>query len=252
MTEMNDHALAVWLADQAGTELLKVREQGLQGKELKDAGDLASHELLMRLIPQQRPGDAILSEEGADDSARLSADRVWIVDPLDGTREFSEPPRDDWAVHVALWEDGDLVAGAVAQPALGGTFNTATPAVVAPRTSDRVRIAVSRTRPPAFVTALAEEIDAELVPMGSAGVKVMSVVRDVSDVYVHAGGQYEWDSAAPVVVARAAGLHASRADGQPLRYNRESPWLPDLLVCRPELAEQIAGFVRRYWQEHGA
>lgn len=251
MTEMNDHELSVWLADQAGTELLKVREQGLQGKELKDAGDLASHELLMRLIPEHRPGDAILSEEGADDSARLSSDRVWIIDPLDGTREFSEPPRDDWAVHVALWENGDLVAGAVAQPALGETFNTATPAVVAPRTSDKVRIAVSRTRPPEFVQVLAEEIDAELVPMGSAGVKVMSVVRDISDVYVHAGGQYEWDSAAPVVVARAAGLHASRADGQPLRYNRESPWLPDLLVCRPELAEQMAGFVRRYWDEHG-
>ncbi|UPK74313.1 3'(2'),5'-bisphosphate nucleotidase CysQ [Nocardioidaceae bacterium SCSIO 66511] len=252
MTEMNDHQLAVWLADQAGAELLKVREQGLEGKELKDAGDLASHNLLMRLIPEHRPGDAILSEEGADDSARLSSDRVWIVDPLDGTREFSEPPRDDWAVHVALWEGGDLVAGAVAQPALGETFNTETPAVVAPRTSDRVRIAVSRTRPPEFVQVLAEEIDAELVPMGSAGVKVMSVVRDLTDVYVHAGGQYEWDSAAPVVVARAAGLHTSRADGKPLEYNRESPWLPDLLVCRPELADQIAGFVQRYWAEHGS
>ncbi|MGH3357286.1 MAG: 3'(2'),5'-bisphosphate nucleotidase CysQ [Nocardioidaceae bacterium] len=251
MTETNDHELAVWLADQAGDELLKVREQGLEGKELKDAGDQASHELLMRLLAERRPGDAVLSEEGADDSDRLSADRVWIVDPLDGTREFSEPPRDDWAVHVALWENGDLVAGAVAQPALGETFNTASPWQVAPRTSDKVRIAVSRTRPPEFVQVLASQIDAELVPMGSAGVKVMSVVRDISDVYVHAGGQYEWDSAAPVVVARAAGLHTSRADGAALEYNRKSPWLPDLLVCRPDLADQIAGFVRRYWEEHG-
>ncbi|HYH35798.1 MAG TPA: inositol monophosphatase family protein, partial [Nocardioides sp.] len=158
----------------------------------------------------------------------------------------SEPPRDDWAVHVALWERGELVVGAVSQPALGETFATGTPPVVAPRTSERPRIAVSRTRPPAFVEALAAEIDAELVPMGSAGVKVMSVVRDVSDAYVHAGGQYQWDNAAPVAVARAAGLHCSRVDGSPLVYNADDPSLPDLIVCRPELADQIIEFVRRH------
>ena len=146
-----------------------MRAGGAGGQELKDAGDLAAHELLMELLAEHRPDDAVLSEEGKDDKARLSASRVWIVDPLDGTREFSEPPRDDWAVHVALWEDGELVAGAVAQPGARETFHTGAPPVVPPRTSDRPRIAVSRTRPPAFVEALAEHLDAELVPMGSAG-----------------------------------------------------------------------------------
>jgi 3'(2'), 5'-bisphosphate nucleotidase len=246
----DDHVFAAWLATVAGDLLLEVRGQGLEGKELKDAGDLASHELIMDLLAQHRPDDAVLSEEGKDDKARLTANRVWIIDPVDGTREFSEPPRDDWAVHVALWQDGDLVAGAVAQPGLGTTFNTGVPPVVPARTSARPRIAVSRTRPPAFVAALAEEIDAELVPMGSAGAKVISVARDITDAYVHAGGQYEWDSAAPVVVARAAGLFTSRADGAELKYNQDDVLLPDLLVCRPELAEVITAFVRKYWAEH--
>ncbi len=249
-TSPDDHELSAWLATVAGDLLLEVREQGLEGKALKDAGDQASHELLMRLLAEHRPDDAVLSEEGKDDKVRLSAARVWIVDPLDGTREFSEPPRDDWAVHVALWEDGELVAGAVAQPGLDQTFHTGQPPIVPPRTSLRPRIAVSRTRPPAFVEALAEEIDAELVPMGSAGAKVISVARDVTDAYVHAGGQYEWDSAAPVVVAAAAGLHTSRADGAALSYNQDDVLLPDLLVCRPELAESITDFVRRYWAQH--
>ena len=251
----DDHVLAEWLATVAGERLLEVRGEGLEGRELKDAGDQAAHELLMKLLTAHRPDDAVLSEEAlenaADKSARLSADRVWIVDPLDGTREFSEVPRDDWAVHVALWagneSGGDLVAGAVAQPALGETFSTAAPPVVPHRTSERPRIAVSRTRPPAFVEALAAELGAELVPMGSAGVKVMSVVRDLADAYVHAGGQYEWDNAAPVAVARAAGLFCSRIDGSELRYNQDDVSLPDLVVCRPELSEAILDFVR----EHG-
>ena len=245
----DDHLFAAWAATVAGERLLEVRQTGLEGKELKDAGDLAAHDVLMELLTAHRPGDSVLSEEGKDDKARLQADRVWIVDPLDGTREFSEPPRDDWAVHVALWERGELVAGAVAQPALGETFNTAHPPVVPARTSSRPRIAVSRTRPPAFVEALAAEIDAELVPMGSAGVKVLSVARDVSDAYVHAGGQYEWDNAAPVAVARAAGLFCSRIDGSELRYNQDDVSLPDLIVCRPELAEQILDFVKRHGVE---
>lgn len=244
----DDHVLAAWLAEEAGRRLLEVRGAGLEGRALKDAGDRAAHELLMQLVAEHRPADAVLSEEGKDDKVRLGADRVWIIDPLDGTREFSEPPRDDWAVHVALWERSadDLTAGAVAQPALGETFTTGRPAVVPPRTSARPRIAVSRTRPPAVVDALAAEMDAELVPMGSAGVKVMSVVRDLSDAYVHAGGQYEWDSAAPVAVARAAGLFTSRIDGSPLRYNQDDVYLPDLIVCRPELAEEILAFVRAH------
>ncbi len=249
----DDHALASWTATVAGSLLMEVRQHGLAGQQLKDAGDRASHELLMRLLAEYRPGDAVLSEEGPDtivDKDRLTASRVWIIDPLDGTREFSEPPRDDWAVHVALWENGDLVAGAVAQPGLNTTFSTGEPSVVPPRSSLRPRIAVSRTRPPAFVNALAVEIGADLVPMGSAGAKVISVVRDVSDAYVHAGGQYEWDSAAPVAVARAAGLHTSRADGATLAYNQVDVLLPDLLVCRPELAEQISDFVKSYWADN--
>lgn len=247
----DDHVLAAWLAEAAGGRLLEVRGEGLEGRELKDAGDRAAHELLMALVAEHRPDDAVLSEEGKDDKVRLGSERVWIIDPLDGTREFSEPPRDDWAVHVALWErsagdGGDLTAGAVAQPALGETFTTGSPLVVPPPTAQRPRIAVSRSRPPEFVNVLAGEIDAELVPMGSAGVKVMSVVRDLTDAYVHAGGQYEWDSAAPVAVARAAGLFTSRIDGSPLAYNQDDVYLPDLIVCRPELAEQIVDFVRRH------
>jgi 3'(2'), 5'-bisphosphate nucleotidase len=248
---VDDHELAAWTATQAGNLLLQVRQQGLEGRALKDAGDLAAHELLMRLLAEHRPGDAVLSEEGKDDKARLGADRVWIVDPLDGTREFSEPPREDWAVHVALWQRtssgaGELVAGAVAQPGIGTTWDTGRPPVVPPSTARRPRLVVSRTRPPAFVQAMAQEMDAELVPMGSAGAKAMSVVRDLSDAYVHAGGQYEWDSAAPVAVARAAGLFTSRVDGSPLVYNQDDVLLPDLVVCRPELSEQILDFVRRH------
>ncbi len=249
-TDTDDHLLARWTATVAGQALTELRTQGLEGRELKDAGDRTAHELLMRLLAEHRPDDAVLSEEGKDDKARLSASRVWIVDPLDGTREYSEPPRDDWAVHVALWQDGDLVAGAVAQPGLDTTFHTGEPPVVPPSSTTRPRIAVSRTRPPAFVEVLAEEIGADLVPMGSAGAKVISVVRDVTDAYVHAGGQYEWDSAAPVAVARSAGLHTSRADGAALAYNQDDVLLPDLLVCRPELAETITDFVRRYWAEN--
>jgi 3'(2'), 5'-bisphosphate nucleotidase len=245
----DDHVLAAWLATVAGERLLEVRGEGLAGRELKDAGDAAAHELLVRLLAEHRPDDAVLSEEGKDDKARLASSRVWIVDPLDGTREFSEVPRDDWAVHVALWQDGDLVAGAVAQPALGQTFSTGTPPVVPPSTAERPRIAVSRSRPPEFVDALAKELDAELVPMGSAGVKMISVTRDVTDAYVHAGGQYEWDSAAPVAVARAAGLFTSRIDGSPLEYNQEDVYLPDVVVCRPELAERILAFVAEHGHE---
>ena len=244
--DTDDHALAAWAATTAGERLLEVRESGLSGRELKDAGDRAAHDLLVDLLGRHRPGDAVLSEEGKDDKRRLTSSRVWIVDQLDGTREVSEPPRDDWAVHVALWEDGDLAAGAVAQPALHQTFHTGEPPVVHPRTSGKPRIAVSRTRPPAFVEALAQELDAELVPMGSAGVKVISVVRDVTDAYVHAGGQYEWDNAAPVAVARAAGLFCSRVDGSDLRYNQDDVSLPDLVVCRPELSGQILEFVARH------
>jgi 3'(2'), 5'-bisphosphate nucleotidase len=241
--DADDHVLAGWVAETAGRRLLEVRQEGLEGRELKDAGDRAAHELIIELLAEHRPGDAVLSEEASDDKVRLTRDRVWIVDPLDGTREFSEPPRDDWAVHVALWEgrdgEGELTAGAVAQPGLGMTFTTGEPPVVPPSTAARPRIAVSRSRPPAFTDGLVAALVGETVAMGSAGAKVISVVRDVTDAYVHAGGQYEWDSAAPVAVARAAGLFTSRVDGSPLRYNQDDVYLPDLVVCRPELSKRI-------------
>lgn len=239
----DSHRAARELADRAGDVLLEVREQlthdGTAPAELKAAGDAASQEVLARGLASLYPDDAVLSEEAADGCARLHTPRVWIIDPLDGTREFGEPPRDDWAVHVALWEQGDLVAGAVALPARGITYDTGTLASVPGRPRGSIRLAVSRSRPPAFLDALAQHLDLSLVAMGSAGVKAMSVLDGSTDAYVHAGGQYEWDSAAPVAVARAHGLHTSRIDGSPLRYNHEDPWLPDLVVCRPEVADEI-------------
>ena len=237
---MTDHELAALLAAEAGRLLLDVRAEfaDAAAQDRKDAGDKRSHDFLMAALAAERPNDAVLSEEGVDDPVRLSAQRVWIVDPLDGTREFSELDRTDWAVHVALWEAGELVAGAVALPAQDITL--ATPSVAAPPPPPAVpRIVVSRTRPPAVALAVKEALGGELVEMGSAGAKVASVVQGLSDVYVHAGGQYEWDSAAPVAVARAAGLHTSRIDGSPLIYNQRDSKLPDLIVCRPELAEAV-------------
>ena len=238
----DDHRLARELAIQAGERLLALRADGGDPASLRAAGDRLSHEYLMAELHRLRPGDAILSEEGQDDQARLSADRTWIVDPLDGTREFGEPGRTDWAVHVALWERGELTAGAVALPAQKETLSTAAPlSPPAPRGNGdaRLRIVVSRSRPPEFVQRLAEQVSAELVPLGSAGAKVAGVVFGEFDAYVHAGGQYEWDSAAPVAVARASGLHASRIDGSELTYNQARPWMPDILVCRSELSRML-------------
>jgi 3'(2'), 5'-bisphosphate nucleotidase len=240
----SDHELAARLATEAGELLLEVRAElaDATAAERKDAGDKRSHRFLMEALAAERPDDAVLSEEATEEeranSARLGAERVWIVDPLDGTREFSELGRDDWAVHVALWQAGELVAGAVALPSQGVTL--ATPDVAAPPAAPATpRIVVSRTRPPAVALLVRDALVGVLVEMGSAGAKVASVVQGIADVYVHAGGQYEWDSAAPVAVARAAGLYTSRIDGSPLEYNRADPLLPDLIVCRPELASAV-------------
>lgn len=234
---MNDHQLAAALAAEAGRLLLRVRTEfaDASAAERKAQGDIRSHVFLMDRLADARPRDAVLSEEGADDAARTDADRVWIIDPLDGTREFAEPGRADWAVHVALWQGGGLSAGAVALPAQGITL--ATPVVPRPSGGpERPRILVSRSRPPAQAEQLRERLDGTLIEMGSAGAKVAAVIGGRAEIYVHAGGQYEWDSAAPVAVARAAGLHASRIDGSPLRYNQVDPLMPDLLVCHPEWA----------------
>jgi 3'(2'), 5'-bisphosphate nucleotidase len=262
-TGLDDHQLARALADAAGEVLLALRSRSgadADASQLRADGDRQSHVFLMDRLGAARPDDAVLSEEGKDDPVRLASERVWIIDPLDGTREFGEVPREDWAVHVALWERGDLVAGAVARPAMGTTLATdhgsasATDGAAASAgngtpASHRLRLAVSRSRPPAFVTQLAERLDAELVPMGSAGIKATAVVDGTVDAYVHAGGQFEWDSAAPVVVARTAGLHTSRIDGTPLEYNREDPLLPDLLICRPEVADHLLDVIRELINE---
>lgn len=235
---MDDARAAAEIATAAGALLLMVRTE-IEGPALTTEGDELSQRLIAAMLAERFPNDAVLSEEAADDLARLSADRVWIIDPLDGTREFGESGRSDWAVHVALVQGGELVAGAVAMPALGVVYDSAS--VVAPQIPlpDRPRVLVSRTRRPAPVMAMATTLGAELVEMGSAGAKAMAVVRGDAEIYAHAGGQYEWDSAAPVAVARAAGLHVSRIDGSELVYNRENPWLPDVLICRPELAADV-------------
>jgi 3'-phosphoadenosine 5'-phosphosulfate (PAPS) 3'-phosphatase len=235
-----DAALAAGLAEEAGRLLLALRENsGLSGKELGQRGDQESNELLLRELARERPGDAVLSEESVDSPVRLAADRVWIIDPLDGTREYGMPGRDDWAVHVALWERGaGITAAAVAQPSLNVVYDT-DEAVAPRRNPDRLRFLVSDSRPPAWAPAVAAALGAELAPMGSAGAKAMAVVRNDAQAYLHAGGQWEWDSAAPVGVAQANGLHASRIDGSELIYNSPHPYLPDLVICREDLAEDI-------------
>ena len=244
---MDDHRNAARYAQSAGEVLLRLRDGDEHGpRALGNAGDATANHHLIELIATDNPGDRVLSEESADDPRRLDADRVWIIDPLDGTREFSEAGRTDWAVHVALWERGrGLTAGAVALPALGTVLSTAEPPVVPPAGDRPLRVVVSRSRPPSVAKRVAAALDAELVPLGSAGAKAMAVVLGHVDAYVHAGGQYEWDSAAPAVVARSAGLHTSRLDGSPLEYNRRDPWLPDLVVCRPELADQVLAVTTR-------
>ncbi|WP_153409352.1 3'(2'),5'-bisphosphate nucleotidase CysQ [Nocardia macrotermitis] len=235
---MDDHSVAARLAVEAGELLLGIRHEG------GAAGDRKSNELLLRRLAELRPEDAVLSEESTDNPIRLERERVWIIDPLDGTREYGQPPRTDWAVHVALAVDGVAVIGAVALPAADLVLHTGEPPALPPPADGPIRLVVSRSRPPACVDLLVKHLDATTLPMGSAGAKAMAVVRGEADIYAHSGGQYEWDSCAPVAVAAAAGLHVSRLDGSPLRYNRPDPYLPDLLICRPELADAALEVLR--------
>jgi 3'(2'), 5'-bisphosphate nucleotidase len=263
MPPVSDGAFARWLADQAGQLLCELRADPPESDAaaLRAAGDKRAHGLIVSALARWRPDDEVLSEESdnarvalSEDSARdvrsrLDADRVWIVDPLDGTREYGEPGRVDWAVHIALWSrtsaaPSHLAAAAVALPAQRRVLGTDEPPVYPLMSADaaaggRLRLAASRTRPPAFLSDLAERIDADLVPMGSAGAKIAAVILGDVDGYVHAGGQYEWDSAAPVAVALATGLHASRIDGTELTYNHADPLLPDVVVCRKDLAPRL-------------
>lgn len=243
MSIADDTALARTIAANTGELLLVLQRSGLfAGAALGRAGDRVANAFIMAALAQNRPDDAVLSEEEKDTAARLSAERVWIVDPLDGTREFGEG-RDDWAVHVALTVAGKPAAGAVALPGLALTLCSGG-CEPAPAPAERLRMLVSRTRPAAEAVAVAQALGADLVPMGSAGAKAMAVVRGDADIYLHTGGQYEWDNCAPAAVAQAAGLHVSRVDGSPLAYNRDDPYLPDLLICRPEIAERVLALVR--------
>ena len=239
---MTDADLAAHLAHVAGRILIEVRESGMfEGKALGKAGDETANQFLVHALRQQRSEDGLLSEESKDTAERLSQSRCWIVDPVDGTREYGEA-RTDWAVHVGMAVDGVATVGAVALPGLDLVLRSDQPVDVPPA-PEKLRMVVSRTRPAAEAVAVSEALDAELVPMGSAGAKAMAVIRGEADIYLHSGGQFEWDSCAPVAVALAHGLHCSRIDGSPLVYNQQDTYLPDLLICRKEHAAKVLDLV---------
>jgi 3'(2'), 5'-bisphosphate nucleotidase len=262
--EMTDAALAADLAADAGELLLRVRDELGFGYPwaLGDAGDSLANALILRRLREERPDDAVLSEEAYDDLSRLNHDRVWIIDPLDGTREFSTPGRDDWAVHIALWQrpgnggpsnrgssngQREITDAAVSLPARGNIVyrsDTVTAAAARAGITDTIRIAVSATRPPAVLHRMRQTLSIQPVAIGSAGAKAMAIIDGDVDAYVHAGGQWEWDSAAPAGVVMAAGMHASRLDGSPMRYNQLDPYLPDFVMCRAELAPILLGAIR--------
>jgi 3'(2'), 5'-bisphosphate nucleotidase len=237
----SDQQLASRVATEAGALLVVLRDEldarGTHYWDMKDEGDVAGHRFIVDALRLARPDDVILSEEGFDDRRRLAADRVWIVDPIDGTSEFAEPPRWDWAVHIALWERGELTAAAVAMPSLGRTFAADPPEVLPPYERDQPILVTSRNRNTYAAVMVARSLDCRVGRLGSAGAKTMAVVMGEADVYVHDGGMYQWDTAAPAAVAAAAGLHVSRIDGSPLVYNQPDLWLPDFLVCRREIAD---------------
>ena len=243
-----DQALAARIAAGAGERLVAVRQDlfasGLDHWSVKDAGDAIAQQYLMGELRAARPDDVVLSEEGVEDPRRFAGGRVWIIDPLDGTKEFAEPGRQDWAVHVALWEHDRFLAGAVALPAVDIVLSTdpAPPMPVIER--ERPRLITSRNHAPWAAVIVARALDCDALRLGSAGAKTMAVVLGEADIYLHDGGMYQWDSAAPAAVAQAAGFHVSRIDGSPLVYNDPDAWLPDLLVCRPELAEPV---LRALW-----
>lgn len=248
---LTDAALAAEVAAEAGEMLVKVRaEVGFYDPyDLGDAGDKLANKLILDRLAAARPDDAVLSEEAVDDLSRVDADRVWIVDPVDGTHEFSMPRRTDWAVHIALWRrdggpNGRITDAAVALPARNEVYRTDTVIPPPPRADGPILITASANRPPPVLWWLRDRMDIQLVRIGSAGAKAMAVVRGDVDAYLHAGGQWEWDSAAPAGVVQAAGLHASRLDGSELIYNRRDPYLPDLLMCRPELSEPLLDEIR--------
>jgi 3'(2'), 5'-bisphosphate nucleotidase len=244
LTDLDDHQLAASIAEAAGVLLVELRASltaaGAPSWRVMDEGDMQAHHFIVERIAAARPNDAILSEEGRDSAARLTSDRVWVVDPLDGTNEYGQPGRSDWAVHIALAVRGEPVVGAVALPAVGTVYDTGNPPPYPPISAGRaVRVITSRSRSSHAAMVVAQRLDADVIALGSAGAKAMAIVTGDADIYAHTGGQYEWDSAAPAAVAISAGLHVSRIDGAPLVYNRADPWLPDLLICRKELADAV-------------
>ena len=248
VTVESDAQLAARLAVDAGKLLVTLRAEmtsaGAPAWQLMDTGDLASQRFIAQELAMARPADAVLSEEGYEDPRRFDTDRVWIIDPLDGTSEFGEHGRSDWAVHIALWDADHFAAGAVSIPALDLIFATDPPAVVPESGRSRPRLVTSRTRNPYVAVVIANALDADAFRLGSAGAKAMAVVTGEADIYVHDGGMYQWDSAAPAAVALAAGLHVSRIDGSPMVFNDRDPWLPDLLICRPEYADSALEALR--------
>ena len=242
---LTDAELAAQLAESAGQILLQLRAANIAGgKALGNVGDQTANQFLVEALQKHRPDDGLLSEESKDTKERLAKERVWIIDPIDGTREYGEQ-RPDWAVHVGLAIGGKPVAGAVALPALDAVLRSDRPCAV-PRALSKLRLVVSRTRPPEIALALSRSLGADIVPMGSAGAKAMAIVRGEADIYLHAGGQYEWDSCAPVAVALAHGLHCSRIDGSEIAYNQPDTYLPDLLICRPKHAAPTLRFVAQF------
>ena len=244
-----EHRDAAKLAEIAGRALVELRADPPSLRDLGAAGDRMAHQLLVAELNRLYPDDDVRSEEGLEHVAGTG--RLWIIDPLDGTREFRQPGRNDWAVHVAMAVGGVAVVGAVALPALDLVLGTGDPPVLHPlRAGEPPRVVVSRSRPPDVAYDVTESISGVMVPMGSAGAKIAAVILGGAEVYVHAGGQYEWDSCAPVAVAEASGLHASRLNGDPLRYGARDAWLPDLMVCRPELAEAVLAVTKRDYRPY--
>lgn len=248
-SNLDDAHLATRLAVDAGHLLVQLRaeaaEERMPSWRLMDAGDLLSHRFIVEQLRRARPDDAVMSEEGVEDRRRFARDHCWIVDPLDGTNEYGEWGRADWAVHVALWSDGRFAAGAVSLPAVGLVFSTDPASTVPPMHRPRPRLVTSRNRNPWSAVVVADALGCDAVRLGSAGAKTMAVVLGEADIYVHDGGMYQWDSAAPAAVALAAGLHVSRLDGSPVVYNEPDPWLPDFVVCRPELADDVLAALSR-------
>ncbi len=247
--EISDSRLTNQIAEGCGNILKGVRTSGLlRGLALGDAGDTLAQEWISRVLAQHRPDDGFLSEEDTDDLSRLDKKRVWIVDPLDGTKEFSTG-RQDWAIHIALVIDGKPAHAAVGMPDLGVTFKSSEArAVTGPLAR---RFVVSRNRPPQVASYIAEQMGYTTRGIGSAGAKAMQVLLGDFDGYIHAGGQYEWDQAAPVGVALAAGLWCSRLDGSEITFNQEDTYIPDLLICRPEIKDEVLAHAAQFAADNG-